>query len=258
MATGTVVKGSWSEEEDEKLLSYITKYGHGHWEVLARKAGLNRTGKSCRLRWLNYLRPGIRRGNITLHEQLIILQLHARWGNRWAKIAECLPGRSDNEIKNYWRTRVQRQAKQLHCEPNSHQFREIMHHVWMPQLAERVQLQPSPIIIQEYNCLPLISADTLPNNSKALSPSNTSTHGHNDDGGDHTHQPIDCEKRIIPCDENFSWSKQGLGAAGNKRDDHEIQSTAWCDHDNYSVLDNLLNDEDMILLCQQLLNDHQP
>ncbi|CAM8992720.1 unnamed protein product [Rhodiola kirilowii] len=223
MATGTVVKGSWSEEEDEKLLSYITKYGHGHWEVLARKAGLNRTGKSCRLRWLNYLRPGIRRGNITLHEQLIILQLHARWGNRWAKIAECLPGRSDsNEIKNYWRTRVQRQAKQLHCEPNSHQFREIMHH-------------PNPL----QTLLPPIITTT------------TAVIIHID-------QPIDCEKRIIPCDENFSWSKQGLGAAGNKRDDHEVQSTAWCDHDNYSFLDNLLNDEDMILLCQQLLNDHQP
>ncbi|CAM8995965.1 unnamed protein product [Rhodiola kirilowii] len=239
---GTVVKGPWSEEEDEKLLSYITKYGHGHWEVLARKAGLNRAGKSCRLRWMNYLRPGIRHGNITLHEQLIILQLHSRWGNRWAKIAECLPGRSDNEIKNYWRTRVQRQAKQLHCEPNSHQFREIMHHVWMPHLAERLQLQPSPIITQEYNCQPLIS--------------DISTHGHVDDG-DHTHQQIDCEKRIIPCDENFSWSKQGLGAAGNKRDDHEVQSTAWCEHDNNYFLENLMNDEDMILLCQQLLNDHQ-
>lgn len=45
--------------------------------------GLKRTGKSCRLRWLNYLRPDVRRGNITLEEQLLILELHSRWGNRY-------------------------------------------------------------------------------------------------------------------------------------------------------------------------------
>ncbi|ONK68572.1 uncharacterized protein A4U43_C05F13470 [Asparagus officinalis] len=71
-----------------------------------------RTGKSCRLRWLNYLRPDVRRGNITPEEQLLIMELHSRWGNRWSKIARQLPGRTDNEIKNYWRTRIQKKAKQ--------------------------------------------------------------------------------------------------------------------------------------------------
>ena len=45
--------------------------------------GLKRTGKSCRLRWLNYLRPDVRRGNITPDEELLIMELHAKWGNRY-------------------------------------------------------------------------------------------------------------------------------------------------------------------------------
>lgn len=100
---------------------------------------LKRTGKSCRLRWLNYLRPDVRRGNITLEEQLMILELHSRWGNRWSKIAQHLPGRTDNEIKNYWRTRVQKHAKQLKCDVNSKQFKDTMRYLWMPRLVERIQ-----------------------------------------------------------------------------------------------------------------------
>ncbi|TKY52433.1 Transcription factor MYB108 [Spatholobus suberectus] len=134
-----VKKGPWTEEEDSVLINYVNVHGEGHWNSLARSAGLKRTGKSCRLRWLNYLRPNVRRGNITLQEQLLILDLHSRWGNRWAKIAEQLPGRTDNEIKNYWRTRVVKQAKQLKCDVNSKQFRDALRFVWMPRLMERIQ-----------------------------------------------------------------------------------------------------------------------
>ncbi|XP_010924268.1 MYB-like transcription factor EOBII [Elaeis guineensis] len=114
-----VRKGPWTMEEDLILINYIANHGEGVWNNLARSAGLNRTGKSCRLRWLNYLRPDVRRGNITPEEQLLIMELHARWGNRWSKIARQLPGRTDNEIKNYWRTRIQKKVK--HGESSDYQ-----------------------------------------------------------------------------------------------------------------------------------------
>ncbi|KAL1359004.1 transcription factor MYB78 [Arachis hypogaea] len=132
-------RGPWTVDEDLTLINYIANHGEGRWNSLARSAGLKRTGKSCRLRWLNYLRPDVRRGNITLEEQLLILELHASWGNRWSKIAQYLPGRTDNEIKNYWRTRVQKHAKQLKCDVNSKQFKDTMRFLWMPRLVERIQ-----------------------------------------------------------------------------------------------------------------------
>ncbi|KAH7838055.1 hypothetical protein Vadar_021512 [Vaccinium darrowii] len=134
-------KGAWTFEEDMKLIDCISIHGPAHWNYLARSAGLRRTGKSCRLRWLNYLHPNVKRGNITLEEQILILELHFRWGNRWSKIAQELPGRTDNEIKNYWRTRVQKLAKQLNCDVNSTQFRDTLRHLWLPRLRERVQTQ---------------------------------------------------------------------------------------------------------------------
>ncbi|XP_022151294.1 transcription factor MYB78 [Momordica charantia] len=142
-----VRKGPWTAEEDSVLFNYIRSHGEGRWNAVARSTGLKRTGKSCRLRWLNYLRPSVRRGNITLQEQLLILELHFRWGNRWSKIAQYLPGRTDNEIKNYWRTRVQKQAKQLKCDVNSKQFRDTMRYVWIPRLLERIQASTDTVAV---------------------------------------------------------------------------------------------------------------
>ncbi|KAH6766424.1 myb domain protein 2 [Perilla frutescens var. hirtella] len=135
----SVKKGTWSSQEDSLLINYIAIHGEGRWNFVARDSGLRRTGKSCRLRWKNYLQPNLRRGNFTVEEQLRIVDLHCAYGNRWSKIAEFLPGRTDNEIKNYWRTRVHKQAKQLKYDTNSVELREFVHNIWIPRLSEQIQ-----------------------------------------------------------------------------------------------------------------------
>ncbi|XP_043710062.1 transcription factor MYB1-like [Telopea speciosissima] len=104
-------RGVWTPLEDKILTDYIRIHGEGRWRDLPEKAGLKRCGKSCRLRWLNYLRPDIKRGNISLDEEELIIRLHKLLGNRWSLIAGRLPGRTDNEIKNYWNTSLSKKVK---------------------------------------------------------------------------------------------------------------------------------------------------
>ncbi|XP_004489392.1 myb-related protein 306-like [Cicer arietinum] len=108
-----VKKGPWTPEEDIILVSYIQEHGPGNWKAVPTNTGLLRCSKSCRLRWTNYLRPGIKRGNFTDQEEKMIIHLQALLGNRWAAIAAYLPQRTDNDIKNYWNTYLKKKLKKL-------------------------------------------------------------------------------------------------------------------------------------------------
>ncbi|XP_004515875.1 transcription factor MYB106-like [Cicer arietinum] len=113
-------KGLWSLEEDEKLFNHITRFGVGCWSSVPKQAGLQRCGKSCRLRWINYLRPDLKRGMFSQHEEDLIISLHEVLGNRWAQIAAQLPGRTDNEIKNFWNSCLKKKLLKQGIDPTTH------------------------------------------------------------------------------------------------------------------------------------------
>nr|GMC70575.1 transcription factor GAMYB [Ipomoea batatas] len=122
-------KGPWTAAEDAILMEYVKKHGEGNWNAVQRNSGLMRCGKSCRLRWANHLRPNLRKGAFSPEEERLIVELHAKLGNKWARMAAQLPGRTDNEIKNYWNTRLKRRQRAgLPIYPQEIQPQNTYHH----------------------------------------------------------------------------------------------------------------------------------
>ncbi|KAI4989236.1 MYB-like transcription factor ODO1 [Hordeum vulgare subsp. vulgare] len=121
-----VKRGPWTAEEDRKLMGFILgNAGRCCWRAVPKLAGLLRCGKSCRLRWTNYLRPDLKRGLLTDDEERLVVDLHAKLGNRWSKIAAKLPGRTDNEIKNHWNTHIKKKLIKMGIDPVTHEPLEV-------------------------------------------------------------------------------------------------------------------------------------
>ncbi|KAK9152275.1 hypothetical protein Syun_010584 [Stephania yunnanensis] len=115
-----VKKGQWTPEEDNKLSSYIAQHGTRNWRLIPKNAGLQRCGKSCRLRWTNYLRPDLKHGEFSESEEQTIVKLHSVVGNRWSLIAAQLPGRTDNDVKNHWNTKLKKKLSGMGIDPVTH------------------------------------------------------------------------------------------------------------------------------------------
>ncbi|XP_068480325.1 transcription factor MYB35-like [Phaseolus vulgaris] len=115
-----VKRGVWTTEEDTKKLAFGSKHGSGNWTSVPKKTRLKRCGKSCRLRWANCLRPDLKHDNFTAQEEDLIIKLHAAIGSRWSIIAQQLPGRTDNDVKIYWNTKLKKKLSQMGIDPVTH------------------------------------------------------------------------------------------------------------------------------------------
>ncbi|KAL5079022.1 hypothetical protein RYX36_007443 [Vicia faba] len=140
-----VKRGPWSPAEDLKLIAFVQKFGHENWRSLPKQAGLQRCGKSCRLRWINYLRPDLKRGNFTVDEEETIIKLHKAMGNKWSKIASYLPGRTDNEIKNVWNTHLKKKLVIKSSDSTSGDESKLESSITSPSSSESILSNEAPI-----------------------------------------------------------------------------------------------------------------
>ncbi|PNY04229.1 transcription repressor MYB 5-like protein [Trifolium pratense] len=228
-------RGPWTSEEDEVLSEYIKKEGEGRWRTLPKRAGLLRCGKSCRLRWMNYLRPSVKRGQIAPDEEDLILRLHRLLGNRWSLIAGRIPGRTDNEIKNYWNTHLSKKLINQGIDPRTH------------KPLNNINPSTSSIIpnINHQITNHFTSSPTPHHHPMIYNQSNHPSHDHNHYYPQQQQQEA---KEVNDDDANYDYLINDVSAmdkaANNNRGDCDKSSTDYCCDDGFtSFLDSLINDD---------------
>ncbi|KAG1335363.1 transcription repressor MYB5 [Cocos nucifera] len=239
-------RGPWTPEEDEVLAKFVRKEGEGRWRTLPKRAGLLRCGKSCRLRWMNYLRPSIKRGPIAPDEEDLILRLHRLLGNRrWSLIAGRIPGRTDNEIKNYWNTHLSKKLISQGIDPRTHK----------PLISSSSTTGPDPPLPQGPKIQPPAATMPYRNPNPGANPSPPmpsllqQTSG--DQGGPGIHDDQDGFFGGLSLERDDGWRDSDGGFAaldlqGSRGGDDggEDGGIDCCTDDVFSsFLDSLINDE---------------
>lgn len=107
-----LVKGSWTSKEDKMIIEWVEVHGPRSWSTLAASMP-GRLGKQCRERWVNSLDPELNHKPWSPEEDSILIEKQAEWGNKWAKIAQLLPGRTDNSVKNRWNSSLKRKLERI-------------------------------------------------------------------------------------------------------------------------------------------------
>ncbi|TKY52738.1 Myb-related protein Myb4 [Spatholobus suberectus] len=202
-------KGSWTPEEDLILINHINTHGHKNWRALPKQAGLLRCGKSCRLRWINYLRPDIKRGNFTREEEDMIVQLHEMLGNRWSTIAARLPGRTDNEIKNVWHTHLKKRLPQQ--DTKTHDRKQSAKQKQSSLDTQKSKQEQPPVNFPTHHVIKAESTEEKPlsfpqclSSDMSTLTTTSDTNEHNSSAIDHHH--VSMNNNVESLDDDF-WSQ---------------------------------------------------
>ncbi|KAI3689916.1 hypothetical protein L2E82_47886 [Cichorium intybus] len=244
-------RGAWSSDEDKLLIDHIQTHGEGQWRALPSKAGmiislidvdwLLRCGKSCRLRWMNYLRPGIKRGNFTSDENDVISRLHSLHGNRWSLIATELPGRTDNEIKNHWNAHLRKALENAGD-----------HHPQVMKTNKKVKKKRKSVNQNEEKSKK-VKLDQSPPSSSSSSSSVSLSKNENSDCGMVSGASSSCIMDLGDVDFDFSWSNWTplLEVEGT--------STMDCKQDEDFLMDGcdlLMSKDDERLMVEKLYHEY--
>ncbi|KAL6219355.1 hypothetical protein ACLB2K_007114 [Fragaria x ananassa] len=232
-----IKKGPWTPEEDIVLVSYIQEHGPGNWRAVPTNTGLLRCSKSCRLRWTNYLRPGIKRGNFTPHEEGMIIHLQALLGNKWAAIASYLPQRTDNDIKNYWNTHLKKKLKKIQSAvDHHHQQYPQAHNILGSSISDSTTCNSNPLQYPTRNNVNDITshASTTTLSLRSINQSSSSFGGIYASSTDNISRLLEGWMRTSPESTNANLvTKPSLGQEESPKGGQEQDE--GCDHDLLSL-----------------------